>query len=248
MLLTSPDACEETAAELNALVERASARLGSRADPNRPKVICVLGSYLAVDGPCGGSGTSMVPPVIQFASDMYAARELPGCSRLPVCPCKSADIVFAIDVSYSMSGPLSSCGSTENLDTLVHDLTARVIQRAFGAQTVDKHGLHVAIMLFARDAVVALDFESGTMEALENLELGGRQPGPTQLASMLHAVRTRLLQEGTPGFRNFEVPVHLVMITDGTLFFFFKSLKNHLSSQFSLIPFFFFVLKSRKKT
>ena len=66
---------------------------------------------------------------------------------MPVCACKSADIVFAIDVSYSMSGPTSSCGSTDNFNKLVRDLTSRVITQTFGAQTVDKYV--TVIMQFA---------------------------------------------------------------------------------------------------
>jgi hypothetical protein len=75
----------------------------------------------------------------------------------------------------------------------------------------------VAVVAYSIQPTIVLGFDQGTAQALDRLDQGGLviTTGPTLLHASLELVRTRLLTTESAGFRNFEVPVHVVVVTDG---------------------------------
>ena len=135
------------------------------------------------------------------------------------------DVVFVIDKSLSMFEQHSSpsniaCRSRDEFESFVQSTMIDSIEKTFGRDAIYPTAVRIAIVAFDKKYHLISSFASTTREYLEGQfyddmhAFAGSFEAPTIIATGLRGVRKAVLR-ADKGFRQFQVPVAVVMLSDG---------------------------------
>ena len=193
---------------------------------------CPNGNVLAQIAPGPGRSKPLASTTANaLVADILASRA-PCMSE---CPYKQADVVFVVDRSVSLTlnsnNSSSSNGGGDNDEEACQasqhstDLVVSMI-RAFRADA-GLNGIRMAAVTFANSAEVAFDFQTSSFASSRKAYLAERlsrakamnlspMAGPTLLQTAFNVVQSQLLNDAA-GFRGYQVPLVLIVLTGETL-------------------------------